>query len=194
MATKKVMTLQRLTYYDQKLKAWVKTLSSTHVEFVPVASLPASGESNKIYLVPKDGGAGQNIKDEYIWLDGKWEAIGSTAADLAGYVKTTELENTLKSYSTTEEVEGKISTAKTEAINAAKDYTDGLASNYATAEQGRKADSALQSDSLKTINGATIVGSGNIELVKPSDLDDYVKDIDLVEITEAEIDALFPTE
>lgn len=193
MATKKVMTLQRLTYYDQKLKAWIKTLSSTHVEFVSVQTLPQTGESNKIYLVDNSG-SGQNVKDEYIYLNGKWEVIGSTAADLAGYVKTTDLANTLKSYSTTEEVEGKISTAKTEAINAAKDYTDGLADNYATAEQGRKADSALQSDSLKTINGATLVGSGNVELVKPSDLDAYVKDTDLVEITEAEIDALFAAE
>lgn len=37
-----------------------------------------------------------------------------------------------------------IATAKSEAINEAKKYTDGLAKNYATAEQGTKADTALQ--------------------------------------------------
>lgn len=37
-----------------------------------------------------------------------------------------------------------IATAKNEAISEAKKYTDGLAKNYATAEQGKKADTALQ--------------------------------------------------
>lgn len=37
-----------------------------------------------------------------------------------------------------------IATAKNEAISEAKKYTDGLAKNYATADQGAKADTALQ--------------------------------------------------
>lgn len=37
-----------------------------------------------------------------------------------------------------------IATAKSEAISEAKKYADGLAKNYATAEQGTKADTALQ--------------------------------------------------
>lgn len=37
-----------------------------------------------------------------------------------------------------------IATAKNEAISEAKKYADGLAKNYATAEQGKKADTALQ--------------------------------------------------
>lgn len=37
-----------------------------------------------------------------------------------------------------------IATAKNEAISEAKKYSDGLAKNYATAEQGTKADTALQ--------------------------------------------------
>lgn len=37
-----------------------------------------------------------------------------------------------------------IATAKSEAISEAKKYTDGLVKNYATAEQGTKADTALQ--------------------------------------------------
>ena len=37
-----------------------------------------------------------------------------------------------------------IATAKSEAISEANKYTDGLAKNYATAEQGEKADTALQ--------------------------------------------------
>lgn len=37
-----------------------------------------------------------------------------------------------------------VATAKSEAISEAKKYADGLAKNYATAEQGKKADTALQ--------------------------------------------------
>lgn len=44
-----------------------------------------------------------------------------------------------------------IATAKQEAIDAAKTYSDGLAKNYATAEQGKKADTALQEADVATL-------------------------------------------
>ena len=37
--------------------------------FVPVDKLPATGEKNKIYLVPADNGT----FDEYYWINDKWE-------------------------------------------------------------------------------------------------------------------------
>lgn len=46
-----------------------------------------------------------------------------------------------------------IATAKSEAIDAAKKYADGLASNYATAAQGKKADSAVQEVTTGEANG-----------------------------------------
>ena len=46
---------------------------------------PESGENNVIYLVPSAASAVNNAKDEYMWLDGKWELFGSTAVDLSGY-------------------------------------------------------------------------------------------------------------
>lgn len=44
-----------------------------------------------------------------------------------------------------------IATAKNEAISEAKKYADGLAKNYATAEQGTKADTALQEADIATL-------------------------------------------
>lgn len=168
MATNKIVTLANLTYYDQKLKAWAKTLSATHVEFVSVQALPQTGDTNKIYLVPNSN-SGTNIKDEYIWLDGKWEPIGSTAAELSGYVKTTDLTNTLKSYAKSEDLDP--INANIDSLNlsidelhskdeelskyielnliTAQEYADSLASNYATAEQGEKADTAVQPEVLE---------------------------------------------
>lgn len=43
-----------------------------------VNELPSAGQPNTIYFVPSDSGAGQNIKDEYMWLNNAWEQIGST--------------------------------------------------------------------------------------------------------------------
>ena len=44
-----------------------------------------------------------------------------------------------------------IATAKQEAIDASKTYSDGLAKNYATAAQGAKADTALQEADVATL-------------------------------------------
>ena len=49
--------------------------------FVPVDKLPASGEKNKIYLVPADN----CTFDEYYWINDKGEVLGNVALDLSDY-------------------------------------------------------------------------------------------------------------
>ena len=78
----------------------------------------------------------------YAWTaDGEWDQLGPTV-DLSGYVPTSRTINnkTLESDITLEPSD----------IGAA------------TAAQGELADTALQSDDLKTINGTSIVGEGDI--------------------------------
>ena len=60
------------------------------LEFEIVESLPGAGAANKIYLL-SNSGTGQNIYDEYIWVDSAWEKIGTTAVDLSGYVLSNDL-------------------------------------------------------------------------------------------------------
>lgn len=48
-----------------------------------VDSLPGTGQSNTIYFIPAEGGSGQNIKDEYMWINDAWELIGSTEFSLS---------------------------------------------------------------------------------------------------------------
>lgn len=55
-----------------------------------VTTLPATGESNFIYLVPRTGVAG-NSYDEYAWIDGSWEHFGTTDMELDDYVKIDDL-------------------------------------------------------------------------------------------------------
>ena len=54
--------------------------------FQKVNTLPASGQPNVIYLVPKADPETSNTCDEYIWQDNAWELIGSTEVDLSDYV------------------------------------------------------------------------------------------------------------
>jgi hypothetical protein len=66
----------------------------TQFDYEVVQALPATGEKGTIYLVPNSG-SGQNIYDEYIWMDGdpsgRFEKIGTTEIDLSGYVQATEM-------------------------------------------------------------------------------------------------------
>lgn len=48
-----------------------------------VQQLPAAGEDLVLYLVPFATAEGQYL--EYIWVDGRWEIIGSQRVDLTGY-------------------------------------------------------------------------------------------------------------
>ena len=48
-----------------------------------VQQLPDTGEELVLYLVPFADAQGQYL--EYIWVDGRWEVIGSQQVDLAGY-------------------------------------------------------------------------------------------------------------
>ena len=52
-----------------------------------VTELPQTGEENIIYLVPK-AGEGNDVHDEYIWVNSAYELIGTTAVDLSGYLQT----------------------------------------------------------------------------------------------------------
>ena len=78
--------------------AGISTLS-----FEVVSTLPTSGKAATIYLKSKTGST-NDVYDEYIWVNSKWELIGSTSVDLSGYLKaselveltTTEIDNMLK--------------------------------------------------------------------------------------------------
>lgn len=64
----------------------------TGINFEVVTTLPATGEAGTIYLV-SNGGSGQNVYDEYIWLSSssKFEKIGTTDVDLSGYLQESDI-------------------------------------------------------------------------------------------------------
>lgn len=94
--------LKSETYTKTEVNSLIGAISS--ISFEVVSELPATGQSNIIYLVPSIDPSSQNIKDEYIWVNNSWEKIGSTSIDLSGYVTTTELNTALADYATSNEV------------------------------------------------------------------------------------------
>jgi hypothetical protein len=69
------------------------------VKFIVVWELPATGDTDAIYLLSTKDGTADNQYDEYIFVNGYWECIGSTSVDvnLDGYVKKTDYANEGKS-------------------------------------------------------------------------------------------------
>lgn len=62
----------------------------TGIDFQVVTELPTTGVKGTIYLISNNGTA-PNIYDEYIWVNDKFEKIGTTAVDLSGYLKKTDM-------------------------------------------------------------------------------------------------------
>ena len=80
------------TYTKTEVQNLISAISSLRIE--SVATLPATGESNVIYLIPRDPSEANNVKLEYIWI-GSWEEIGSTDVDLTGYATTIYVDTAL---------------------------------------------------------------------------------------------------
>lgn len=68
-------------------------LDLEHIRLTEVATLPASGETNVIYLVPSSSG-----HDMYIWdtVNNRWVSLGKDEIDLTNYVQKTDLNTATK--------------------------------------------------------------------------------------------------
>ena len=74
--------------YDFVTKA-IADVSGFHAEIV--SELPETGKTNILYLVAKTSAASGDGYDEYLYINGAWERVGSTDIDLSGYVQASEM-------------------------------------------------------------------------------------------------------
>ena len=80
------------SYNKTEVNQLINNISSLKIEIV--TSLPTEDISTStIYLIAKPAQTEDNIYDEYIYVSGKWELIGSTAIDLTGYYTKEEIDN-----------------------------------------------------------------------------------------------------
>ncbi len=183
----KLVTLEGLQKLKEKLTEQMTEAitEAEHLKYKIVEQLPNVSEAdpNTIYLVKKTAADGEsNAYDEYFVISDKFEHIGDTKADLTDYAKTADVIN-------------KIATAKSAAIEAAKQYTDGKSGDYATAEQGEAADTAVQSVKIGSIElkkGTTVtIPEATSTAAGAMSATDKKKLNEITEATIAEIDALF---
>ena len=146
------------------LMAGIRQFAIRTVSILPDASAATMWA---IYLVPSQELQTGNAKDEYITIDNgagatdryTWELIGSTAINLEGYVTDSYLQEVLTGYVSTSAFEqalggkaDKVSGATSgnfAGLDANGNLTDSgkKASDFATAAQGAKADTAYQKPS-----------------------------------------------
>ncbi len=69
----------------------IAALSFEVVQSKPVENI----KTNVIYLVPKADADTDNVYDEWIYVNGAWELIGSTAVDLSGYYTAEEVDDAI---------------------------------------------------------------------------------------------------
>ena len=68
---------------ESEIQSMIEKASSLKKEVV--TSLPTTGKDDVIYLVKDDKGKDNNNYLEYLWINGKYELIGSTQVDLSKY-------------------------------------------------------------------------------------------------------------
>lgn len=62
-----------------------------HLSREIVVALPETANENVIYMVRRESGTGQDVYNEYMYINGAWEIIGDTSVDLTGYAKTEDI-------------------------------------------------------------------------------------------------------
>lgn len=76
--------LKSETYSQSEINQRLSAIPKFAIQVV--TSLPLSGDSTTVYLL-KSGDSEPNLYTEYIYVDGKWEYLGSQTVDLSGYAK-----------------------------------------------------------------------------------------------------------
>ena len=103
--TEQYLDLHGLKLYNRivegKIAEAIGSASTFNVEVVDV--LPETGETHTIYFVPAEVSGETNVHDEYIWVEDRWELIGSTQVDFSEYYTKTDINAKLLDYYTTGE-------------------------------------------------------------------------------------------
>lgn len=96
------------------IKKWQQSVSAEFVNMVvgeaiagvsqfrliPVEELPVEDiQTNAIYAVPSTVSKLKNARDEYVYINGDWECIGTTAMDLSNYYTKEEIDAKLANLS-----------------------------------------------------------------------------------------------
>lgn len=162
-------TVDNLVNYYTKTEVDDKISQITSSSFLVVDSLPQTGESNIIYLVAKSSAEPQNGYNEYIYVNGNWELIGETTIDLSDYVTSEQLTAELANYALSSAIPTALSQLTNDEGFVTISDVQSLLDSYVTeneleTELSTKQDTLVSGTNIKTINGYSILGEGNIQI------------------------------
>lgn len=78
-------------YVDDKVLTAIAGV--TQFSLVPVDTLPTENiRTDVIYAIPSDNPQEQNVRVEYVYVNGNWEILGNTNIDLTNYYTKSEID------------------------------------------------------------------------------------------------------
>ena len=161
-----------LTNYYTSSNTYTKTEVDNLVSAIPkfaievVSTLPTTNISTTTVYLVTTGSESQNLYTEYIYVNSKWEKLGTQTVDLSGYYTSTQVDNLL---------DDKADSADLAAVATSGDYTD--LTNTPTI------DTAMSNSSTNAVQNKVVYTA----------LEAKVNETDLVAITNAEIDTIWAT-
>lgn len=78
-------------YSQAEINELLGKISSLRVEII--TDFPSKPDSSTIYLKTRDKSEEENIYDEYMYINNKWEKIGSTKTDLSNYYTIAQVDS-----------------------------------------------------------------------------------------------------
>ena len=169
---------------DSAIQTAVANADHLKREIVSVLPEVEEADENTIYMVGTGTGSEDSVYEEYMIINGGFEKIGSSEVDLTNYALKSEVATAKSEAIATagtnadskiaakvgdvgsDTVKDYVDQAEADAISSAKSYADSLASNYATAAQGAKADTALQKADITSgsANGTISVDGSDVSV------------------------------
>lgn len=146
----------------------VSELADAGFDIEIVSELPTTGDPHTIYFIASSSQVTGNVYDEYMYINGNWEQVGSTAVDLSQYATKEWVNTSLGNYATSNDISTFI-TSNDVSIYAEKTYVD---ASLAGKQDTLTAGSGI--DITNNVISATGGGGG----------------INIVELTQDEYDAL----
>lgn len=121
--------------------------SASGLRYLVVDTLPSTGQNNIIYLVRKQSPKQKNVFDEYMWINNDWEIIGDTEIDLSNYQTLLTSSN-------------KLNADYIDDTNTTNKLTNATEKSTWNGKQ----DALVSGTNIKTINGNSILGSGDLSV------------------------------
>lgn len=128
--------------------------NANHLTRTIVENLPSTGKDNVIYMVANNSSTGQNSYDEYMYINGKFEKLGTSDVDLSNYVTTSALNSKLKSYATIGSLGNYLTKTEAEKKYATKANLVGYATTTALSQTLTNAKSYADTQDSATLKAA----------------------------------------